>query len=150
SALTLLATQRRENGIPNVLMIGAVALFSGLTIAGMVWSADSRWLTLNSRAVAALGFTVIAILSLGDEPFTEFDIRPNTRPSVWGTSRFVHLNTRITSLCAATFAFMATGHLVAPWVSSSSASTVFNWVLPICLAVLAMHRSRLIWNDYVD
>src|SRR3954466_15648523 len=64
TAATILATQRHNDiGVKNVLAIGALVWFGALAVAGFI-APETGWLSHNSKAISAIGFTVIAILSL--------------------------------------------------------------------------------------
>jgi MFS family permease len=150
TAATMLATQRRSSvGTPNVLAWGAIAWFSGIAVAGLLATAPDGWLAHNSRAVSAAGFTLIALASLTKTPVAEFYLRPHTRQARWHSAPFERVNVYITMLWAAMFAAMSASHMVARAINTSSASTVFNWVVPIAFIVIATHRTRIMWDDYL-
>ena len=56
----------------------------------------------------------------------------------------------ITLIWGVTFAGIAVAHLVAASMDNAGASTVFDWVVPIALAAVAAHRSRVCWDDFND
>ena len=51
---------------------------------------------------------------------------------------------------ATTFTAIALSHFVATTFRAPEAVTVFNWVLPIALAAIAAHRSRICWDNFND
>ena len=60
------------------------------------------------------------------------------------------MNVQITLIWAATFTAIALSHFVATAFRTPEAFTVFNWVVPIALAAIAAHRSRMCWDDFND
>src|SRR4051794_9353329 len=64
AALTLLSTSRHAVGTArNSLLLGAIAWFTVLGLAGLVWD-NGGLLSHHSRVLSALGFVVICFASL--------------------------------------------------------------------------------------
>jgi hypothetical protein len=151
TAVTLLVTERDNgSGVPNVLMIGAVILFAGLTVAGFIYDTPHSWLAHNGRALAALGLAAIAMASLTYIPITEHYSRPHTRPSLWRTERFHRVNVYATMMWAGIAALAALSHIAANLVNQPSAYTVLNWVVPIAMVAIGAHRANLLWERSFD
>ena len=88
AASTLLVTTRRPVGnARNTIAIGAIIWFSALGIAGLVWD-HGGWLSHDSRVVSALGFVVIAFVSLAYRPATEYYSRACGAAAPLGIQRF--------------------------------------------------------------
>jgi hypothetical protein len=151
TALTLLATSTR--GGPrrrNVIVMGAVLWFAALAVAGAVHGSDTGFLARDGRALSAAGFALIAFGSLAFTPAIEHYTRPHVRSSLWDERAFHRVNFLITLMWATTFALIAVGNLVGTAIGTPEAFTVFNWVVPIALAAIAAHRTRLCWEDFND
>jgi hypothetical protein len=155
TAATLLATRRPMHASRNNLMTGAVAWFSALAVLGIMFDSHTSWLARNGRGFASLGFVLIALGSLVATPVAVSYTRMRIKPSHWKSPRFEHLNVQLTLLWAATFTGIGIAQFVAAeWVGNGRATggpfTVFNWVVPIALGVIAAHWSRQWWDDFVE
>lgn len=151
TAVTLLLTSTRgENGTRNVIVLGAIGWFSALAVAGAIYRSDTGILAHDGRALSAAGFAIIAFGSLAFTPALEHYTRPHVRSSRWDDPAFRRVNVLITLIWAATFVGIALSHLVGTSVGTPEAFTVFNWVIPIALAAIAAHRSRVCWDDFND
>src|SRR3954468_22792800 len=79
AALTLLSTSRKSVGSArNSIALGAIAWFTMLGAAGLVWD-NGGLLTDHSRTLSALGFVVIAFVSLAYRPAMEYYSRAYVR-----------------------------------------------------------------------
>ena len=150
TALTLLVTSTRGSGRHNILMIGAVAWFAGIAIAGAVNRTNTGFLAHDGRAISAAGFALIAFASLAFHPASEFYTRPHVRAKQWDHRAFRRVNVLITLIWATTFTGIALSHFVGVSMNTPEAFTVFNWVAPIAFAAIAAHRSRIVWEDFSD
>ena len=151
TAITLLLTTSRERRRSrNVIVLGAVVWFAALAVAGGLHQSDSGFIADDGRALSAAGFALIAFGSLAFRPAIEYYTRPHVRSSSWDEPAFGRMNVLITLIWAATFTGIALSHLVAALFGTPEAFTVFNWVVPIALAAIAAHRSRICWDDFND
>jgi hypothetical protein len=152
TALALLAASSRTDGRRNVnvIMVGAVVWFAGIATAGLLDRTNSGILARDGRVLSAVGFVVIALGSLAFKPAVEYYTRPHVRSSQWDDPAFRRVNVLITLIWAATFAGIALAHVVASAIATPEAFTVFNWVVPMALVVIAAHRSRVCWDDFND
>jgi hypothetical protein len=151
TAITLLITSSRGlGGSRNVMILGAVVWFGGLTVAGALHPSETGFLTHDGRALSAAGFALIAFGSLVFTPASVHYARPHVRSGRWGEPAFRRTNVLITSIWAATFTAIAVAHAVAASIGTPEANTLLNWVVPIALAAIAAHRSRLCWDNFND
>lgn len=151
TALTLILTSSRtERTSRNVIVLGAVGWFGVLTVAGATFRSDNGFLAHDGRALSAAGFALIAFGSLAFTPAVEYYTRPHVRSSRWGDPAFHRVNVLITLIWAATFTGISLAHFVGATMDTSEAFTVFNWVVPIALAAIAAHRTRICWDDFND
>ena len=151
TAITLLVTTSRDRrGSRNIMLLGAIVWFAALAIAGGLHRSDSGFIADDGRALSAAGFALIAFASLAFRPALEHYTRPHVRSSSWDEPAFNRMNVLITLIWAATFTGIALSHLVASMFRTPEAFTVFNWVVPIALAAIAAHRSRICWDDFND
>ncbi len=154
TAATLLVTRQRMSSTRNTLMIAAIGWFAGLGIIGLIYEGATTWIARNGRTASALGFVVIAFVSLAFTPIAASYTRPLVKPSRWRSPRFEHLNVQLTLLWAVTFLGVAISHSVAIWLSPNTgtggANTTFNWVVPIAMAAIAAHWSRRWFDDFFD
>jgi hypothetical protein len=150
TAITLLLTSSRRLRSRNVMILGAVVWFGGLTVAGALHPSETGFLTHDGRALSAAGFALIALGSLVFTPASTHYTRPHVRSSRWDDPAFRRTNVLITSIWAATFTAIAIAHAVAASLGTPEANTVLNWVVPIAIGAIAAHRSRLCWEDFND
>ncbi len=151
TAIALLATgSRTESRWRNIVVLGAIGWFGALAIAGAVHGSDTGFLARYGRTLSAAGFAVIAFGSLAFTPAVEHYTRPHVRSSRWDDPAFHRVNVLITLIWAATFTLVAVAHLVAASIGTTEAFTVFNWVVPLALAAVAAHRTRVSWDDFND
>lgn len=151
TATTLLLTSSRgERTTRNVLVLGAIGWFGALAVAGALHRSDTDFLAQDGRALSAAGFALIAFGSLAFTPAVEHFTRPHVRSRHWDDPAFHRVNVLLTVIWGATFTGIALAHLVGVSVDTPEASTVFNWVIPIALAAIAAHRSRISWEDFND
>jgi hypothetical protein len=151
TAITLLLTSSRgATGSRNVFMLGAIVWFGALTIAGALHPSETGFLTHDGRALSAGGFALIAFGSLAFTPAAAYYTRPHVRPSRRDDPDFRRANAVITSIWAAALTTIAIAHAVAASLGTPEANTLLNWVVPILVAAVAAHRSRLCWDDFND
>jgi len=151
TALTLLVTSSRsEAKTHNVILLGGIAWFTALAVAGAVHQSNMGFLAHDGRAVSAAGFALIAVGSLAFTPAMEYYTRPHVRSSRWDDQAFRRVNVVITLIWGATFTGISLAHFVGASMDTPEAFTVWNWVVPIALAAIAAHRSRICWDDFND
>jgi hypothetical protein len=151
TAATLLVTSSRgERTKRNVLLLGAMGWFGALAVAGALHRSDTGFLAHDGRALSAAGFALIAFGSLAFTPAVEHYTRPHVRSRRWDDPAFQRLNVLLTVIWGVTFTGIALAHFVGASMDTAEASTVFNWVIPIALAAIAAHRSRICWDDFND
>jgi hypothetical protein len=151
TAVALLATSsRRERPARSVIMIGAVVWFTGLAVAGAMYGAHTGLVAHDGRALSATGFAVLAFGSLAFTPASDYYLRPYVRTGRLDEGAYQRLNVLITLIWATTFTAIAASHVLAVALGSAGASTVFNWVVPMALTVVAAHRTRVGWDDFND
>src|SRR5262249_16853681 len=119
-------------------------------VAGVFYDNPGSWLASYGRAISAFGLFAIAVTSLAFIPFTEHFTRPHTRPALWRTERFRHVNVVATMMSAAIPLLPTAPHVTAAIVDKASAYTVFNWVLPIALVFIGSRRADKLWEDAFD
>jgi hypothetical protein len=150
AAIALLVTSRPEVGNHrNTVALGAIGWFTALGFAGLLWD-HGGVLTRYSRAVSAVGFVLIAVISLAYRPATEYYARAYVRPRLWSSHGFLRLNYQLTLLWAAIFAGIVASHCFAAVLRIDQAYTVFNWVVPISLCAIGAHVARSSWYDWTD
>jgi hypothetical protein len=151
TAVTLLLTSSRDaTRSRNVIVLGAIAWFGALAIAGTVHHSETGFLTRDGRALSAAAFALIAFGSLAFTPAIEYYTRPHVRSSRWNDAAFQRVNVLITLIWAATFSGISIAYVVGASMGTPDAFTVFNWVVPIALAAIAGHRTRIVWEDFND
>ncbi len=151
TAVALLAMSTRgERRSRNTLLLGALVWFAGLALAGALDRTDAGALAHYGRAVSAAGFAVIAFGSLLFTPAVEYYTRPHIRAGRREDPAFRRVNVLLTSIWAVTFTGIALSHVVAASMNTPEAFTVFNWIVPLALATVAAHRTRISWDDFND
>ena len=146
----LAATSTRDFRSPNTILRGAAIWFTLLAIAGFFYGSPTSFLGGHGRAIADAGFAVIAFASLAFTPISEHYVKLRVRPSLWKAPGFDRLNTLITLIWGATFALVSCSYLAAAWADSGPGYTVFAWVLPIALGAVALHRSHIAGEDFIE
>jgi hypothetical protein len=146
----LAATSTRDFRSPNAILRGAAIWFTLLAIAGFLYGSPNGFIGDHGRAIADAGFAVIAFGSLAFTPISEHYIKLRVRPRLWKAPGFGRLNTLITMIWGTTFALIAFSCFVATWVDSKPGYTVFAWVVPIALGTIAVHRSRIAGEDFIE
>jgi hypothetical protein len=141
---------RPKTGVRNHLLVGAVVWFSLLFVVGLVQPDAHGFFGQYARGFSAIGYTMIALTSLVRVPLSEHYARRNTTPAQWNRPGFRQVNIVMTAVWAGAFALIAVSHWVAPLLDSSAGYTVFHWVVPIAIAALAMNRTTVMWDDYLD
>ena len=150
-AITLLVTAspraRRER---NVIVQGAVVLYTGIAIASLIYGAHTGFAAQYGRTISALGFAVLGFGSLVFTPATEYYTRPIVRSGRWNDPEFDRLNVTVTLIWSIGFAAIACSHLVAALIGTAGAATTFNWIVPMAIATIAARRTRVHWDDFND
>ncbi len=150
ASVTLLVTSRRPVGnIRNTVALGAIAWFTALGVAGLLWD-DGGTFSRYSRFVAALGFVVIAFGSLAYRPAMEFYARSYVRSRLWTSHGFLRLSYQLTLLWGVIFVGIASAFFAAATLRIDQGYTVFNWVVPISLCAIGAHLGRTYWYNWTD
>jgi hypothetical protein len=145
---TLFLTSTRTKDSPNVILRGAFVWFIVLGVAG--WLSPHGWLDEYGRAVAAAGYALIALLSVFFTPFSEHYSRRRIRRRYWSNPHFHHLNRVASFTWGCAMLLIAGSFAIAGAFDSRPAATVFNWVLPIAIGMLAYRRCRLEADDFLE
>jgi hypothetical protein len=133
------------------LEVFAVALFVALAVAGALNQHDPRGFLQryhNGLAVGALAF--FAVASLAFHPFTDKYARELVQRKYWNTRRFNRANVELTLMWAVVFVAIAASEVAAGAIETRLGATIFNWVLPVGLIVLAVRQAHLRWRDQFD
>jgi hypothetical protein len=127
------------------------AIFSVLLVWGLI-AGDERANFINQygRALAFGGLALTALISLFNVAFTEEYTRDAVRPKYWHTPRFHAVNRFITTAIMIGFTLISVSFVVAQLLDPPVANTVFNWVVPIVLAVATRMISQAHWNTYYE
>ena len=134
-----------------MIVLGAIAWFGALAVAGALHRSDTGFLAHDGRALSAAGFALIAFGSLAFTPAVEHYTRPHVRSSRWDDPAFRRVNVLITLIWARdVHRDRARALRRARRSDTPEAFTVFNWVVPIALAAIAAHRTRICWDDFND
>jgi undecaprenyl pyrophosphate phosphatase UppP len=86
--------------------------------------------------------TLISFGSLLATPFTEQYARETVPHHLWSSPRFKDVNRRLTLMWSWVFVAMIPSHLIAGAIDTHRANTIFNWVVPAVLVVLAVKRTN--------
>ena len=148
-AVAMLTRPRKiDVGVPNFLMRGAVCWFGVLAVAGAVVTAPSSWLQRYAIAADALGVAALSFASLLSTPMSEYWTRLLAKRRHWTRPSFRRANVHTTMLWGVTFTAIALSSVLGSTLGN--AETVFNWLVPLGLTVAAVHRTKLIWDEFVD
>ena len=151
TALALLATTRRRgSGARNFFMVYVIVAFGALGTAGAVFNDPSSWLAQNSRAIGAGIYAAIFLVSLVFTPVVEYYTRLNVRPALWNDRRFTHVNTALSLVWIAAFGAISGSMALGPMIGTVPAYTTFNWVIPIAILTVAMHWTRVCWENFLE
>jgi len=151
TALALLATTRRHGaGVRNFFMIYLIVAFSVLGVGGAVLNDSHGWLAQNSRAIGAGLYAVIFLVSLAFTPVVEYYTRLHVRGALWTDRRFTHVNTALSLVWIAAFGAIAGSMALGPMIGTVPAYTTFNWVIPIAILTVAMHWTRVCWENFLE
>ena len=148
-AVTLLVTASQRS-TRNVIVQGAVVLYAGIAIAGVVYGTQTGFVADYGRALSALGYAVIGFGSLAFTPATDYYLRSMVRPSRWNDPEYERLNVKVTLIWSIGLVAIACSHFVAGWLGTPGALTVFNWIVPIAVATIVARRTRVCWDDFND
>jgi hypothetical protein len=150
-AITLLITSsQRERATRNVILQGAVVLYTGIAIASIVYGTHTGFVAQYGRTLSAVGYAAIAFGSLAFTPATDYYLRPVVRSTRWNDPDYERLNVTLTLIWALGFVAIACSHLVGAWLGTAGASTIFNWVVPMAFATIVARRARACWDDFND
>jgi hypothetical protein len=145
AAAAVIAFPSVRAGRPKVLELGAVLAFAAFTVVAFVASASTGAdISRYARAIAAGVLAVIAFASLAGTPFTEQYARESVRRELWSSDRFKSVNRQLTLMWALVFTAMIPSHIIAGAIDTRRANTIFNWVIPIVLIVLAAKRTEAV------
>jgi hypothetical protein len=150
-AITLLLTASpRERSGRNVIVQGAVVLYTGIAIASVAYGMHTGFVAQYGRMLSALGYAAIGFGSLVFTPATDYYLRPIVRSGRWKDPAFERLNVTITMMWSLGFVAIACSHFVGAWLGTAGASTIFNWVVPMAFATIVARRTRVCWDDFND
>jgi hypothetical protein len=132
-----------RNGRPKLLELGAIVAFAAFSIVAVLADPSAGdWLERYGRAIAAALLAAIAFGSVAlGMPFTEQYARETVPEQFWHTARFRSINRQISLLWGAVFALFVPSHIIAGYLDTRHANTIFNWVVPIALVVFAIKRT---------
>jgi hypothetical protein len=149
AAAVIIAIPGIRNGRPKILELGTIAAFVAFTlVAFIVDPAANDWLERYGRAIAAALLALIAFGSLAiDMPFTEQYARESVPEQYWSSPRFKNVNRQLTLVWAVVFTLFVPSHIIAGYVNTQRSNTIFNWVIPIFLVVLAIKRTAAVSEE---
>lgn len=126
-------------------------LFLILTVAGYeLPDAVANNVNPYARAIAVVGFVLLAISSLPFRPFTEEYMR-EVVPSVQLKSRtFVRTNRMLTAMWGLIALVVSLSFVVGTWVSSAPLPTILNWIVPFLLVLIGLRYSASRFQDELD
>lgn len=128
-----------RDGRPKALEIGTIVAFVGFTIVALTADAETReWLARYARGIAAALLALIAFGSLLRTPFTEQYARESVPSEYWSSPRFKAINRQLTTMWGLVFLLMVPSHVAAGAIDTHRAATIFNWVIPVGLVVIAV------------
>ncbi len=147
-ASILIAIPGVRDGRPKALEIGAIVAFAGFAVVALTADAETRdWLARYARAIAAGLLALISFVSLLRTPFTEQYARESVPEQFWASARFKAINRELTAMWGGVFLLMVPSHIAAGAIDTRRAATIFNWVIPITLVVLAIKRQARIADE---
>jgi hypothetical protein len=136
------------SGRPKALELGAVIAFVGFTIVALTADPATRdWLARYARAVSAALLALIAFGSLLRTPFTEQYARESVPRQFWSSPRFKQVNRQLTAMWGAVFVLMVPSHVVAGLIDTRRGNTIFNWVIPVALIILAAKQTERVKQE---
>jgi hypothetical protein len=150
-ASILISLPSLRDGRPKALEIGAIIAFVAFTIVALSADAETQdWLARYARAIAAGLLALIAFVSLLRTPFTEQYAREAVPEEYWSSPRFKSINRQLTMMWGFVFLLMVPSHVAAGAIDTRRAATIFNWVIPIGLVVLAIKRQGRVSGQDAD
>ena len=151
TALALLLTTRRHgSGVRNFFMIYVIVAFGVVGIAGSIFNDPNGWLAQNARAIGAGIYAAIFLVSLAFTPAVEYYTRLNVRAALWTDRRFTNVNTALSLVWFAAFGAIAGSMTLGPMIGTAPAYTTFNWVIPIAILAVAVHWTRVCWDNFLE
>jgi hypothetical protein len=147
-ASVVIALPSVRSGRPKLLEIAAVVAFVGFTIVAFAGDDATRdWLARYARAVSAALLALIAFGSLLRTPFTEQYARESVPRQFWSSPRFKQINRQLTAMWGAVFVLMVPSHVVAGLIDTRRGNTIFNWVIPVALIILAAKQTERVKQE---
>lgn len=140
-------------GRPKMLELGTIVAFAGFTLVAPTADAATRdWLARYARGIAAALLALIAFGSLLRTPFTEQYAREAVPEQFWSSPRFKTINRRLSTMWGFVFLLMVPSHITAGLIDTRRGNTIFNWVIPIGLVVLAVKQTARVseQDDDID
>jgi hypothetical protein len=142
-ASVLIAAPGLRAGRPKTLELGAVASFAAFTVVALIADPGvDDTLTRYARAIAAALLALVALGSLLSTPFTEQYARERVDRRYWSSPVFAKVNRELTLMWGLVFLALVPSHIVAGAIDTRRGNTIFNWVIPIALIVLAAKRTE--------
>ena len=139
-----------RSGFAKALDLGAVLLFAALTGWGAADPARGDFIQRYGRALSAFGLAAIMLGSLVVAPIVRQFTRETVRTSAWHTADFRRGNQMLTALWGGVALAVGLAHVVAAALNTRVVATVFNWVVPITIAIVGARNSEAIANRYFD
>ena len=150
TAVVVTVTSSRA-GTVSGLELSAIVLFTGFAIAGSLNQHDPQgFLQHYCRAMSAAGLALIALVSLRYSPITEPYAREIVLKKFWDTPRFKRVNIELTLIWAMVFSAIALSNVAGAAIDTRLGGTVFNWIVPVALALLGVRQSSLRWSEQFD
>jgi hypothetical protein len=147
----IIAVSSARTGSLNLLEVSAMVTFAGFAIAGALDQHNPQgFLAEYFPALAAGSMALLALASTRFTPLTEPYAREVVLRKFWDTPRFKRVNVELTLMCAATFVGIALSYAIAAAVPSHGLATVFNWIVPVGLALLGVRKATLRWSEEFD
>ncbi len=140
----------RHRSVPP-LRICVIGLFLGLALSGLLLRGDSRHFADEyARALAAGGLALLGFGSLSADPISDHLTRPLVTARLAASTRFRRVNYVMSLTWAAGAAAIMFSYIVADTLDTQLGWTVFNWLVPISVALLALALTERAWLDFLD
>ncbi len=137
-------------GSLKVLNVASVVLFAVLAVAGLLASQHGDTIQRYGRSLSAAGLGLIAFGSLVVAPVAGQYTREAVDESQWGSADFRRGNAVITIVWGVAALAIAVSHAFAGLIDTRQAATVLNWIVPIGVAVVAVHQTIVRSRRYFD
>ena len=125
-----------------LLDVVTVVFFTGVTIAGLILGAEDRdWMDTYATTMSSGALALMALVSLGFEPFTEQYAPQSAQRENWEQAAFRRANQVLTLMWALVFALIA----VLGYLATIAPSTVHltKAVIPVVVIVGAVGMTQI-------